>query len=459
MKAKKKSAKLVKNTIKNIFYFVICLLFMLNCLHFTQKMQPLKAQGIAIEIKQVKNQKIYQNLRKDEPVENNKTENYPEITFELDGKIYKPDNNVELSQRQKQFIKNGFYSRVKTMNFAYKNGFSEKQSVCYCFPEIEKIVNVMCENKNKEPLNAEIKIIKNSAKTTIKEHQNGIKVNEISLFSEIFNVFNKFKQSYSFIVPTEEVLPNITTELVKNMNYKRAEFTTNFKNSSEARKNNIKTALKNFDGKVLLPGEILSFNKTTGYRTPKNGYEKAKIIKNGMFVEEFGGGVCQVSSTIYNACLLSDLEIVESHSHSLPVSYVSPGFDAMVNIGSSDLQIKNTLECPIIFATSSENDECKVCIYGTQKTARIVRKYNKINENLHFETIYTADNELYNLPEVDKDKEIIINQGKPGKTIESWLEYYENDVLIKTKKLRTNIYSPTKRVVLVSKEDILKFNS
>ena len=459
MKAIRKSAKAIKNIFKNVLYFVICILFMLNCLHFNIKMQISNAQGVPVKIKQVKSQKIYQNFKNEELVENNKIQTYPEIYFELDGKVYSPDNKVELSHRQKQFIKNGFYSRVKTMNFALQNGFTEKQSVCYCFPEIEKIINVVCENKYKEPTNAEIKVISNSAKTTIKEHQNGVKVDEISLFSEIFNSFNKYKQCYNFMIPTEEILPSFTTEMAKHINYKRGEFATNFKNSSISRKNNIKTALRNFDGKVLLPGETISFNKTTGYRTAENGYEKAKIIKNGMFIEEFGGGVCQVSTTIYNACLLSDLEIVESHSHSLPVSYVSPGFDAMVNIGSSDLQIKNTLEYPIVFATSSENDECKVCIYGTRKTARIVRKYNKISENLHFDTIYTSDNEQYNLPKVEKNNEIIINSGKPGKTIESWLEYYDNDVLIKTKRLRTNIYSPTKRVVLVSKEDISKYNS
>lgn len=459
MKTIKKVKLLNKTIIIKSLYFVICLLFMINCLHFTLKIQTASAQGLKPEIKQIKTQKVYNNREKMAQVEKDNNVLFPEIVFEIDGKVYKPDKNVKLTVIQKQFIDKGFYSRVKTMNFALENGFDTKQSVCYCFPEIENVINKICKNKFKKPENAEIVAKENSAKTLIKEHKNGVKVNENKLFYEIFKEFNNYKDSYIFKIPTEIIVADFTTKDAENINFKRSEFSTSFKNSSPSRKNNIRNALKNFDGKVLLPGEVLSFNKTTGYRTAENGYEKAKIIKNGMFIEEFGGGVCQVSSTIYNACLLADLEILESHPHSLPVSYVSPGFDAMVNIGSSDLQIKNTLSSPIIFATSCENDECKVCIYGLKKTAKIVRKHNKINENLHFETIYTSDNELYNMPEVDPGNEIVINSGKPGKTEESWLEYYENDVLIKTKKLRTSIYLPTKRVVLVSKEDISKFNS
>ena len=204
---------------------------------------------------------------------------------------------------------------------------------------------------------------------------------------------------------------------------------------------------------VLNAGETLSFNQTTGIRNSENGYEKAKIIKNGMFVDEFGGGVCQVSSTLYNASLLAGLEIVESHSHSLPVSYVEPGFDAMVNIGSSDLVIKNNNNFPILIATSGENDTCMVKIYGEQNLCKYVKKHNKINENIHFDTVFTCDNELYNLPEMEDGKEYIIHPGKAGFTVETTLETYENGVLVQTKNLRKSTYNPTKRVVLISKND------
>lgn len=459
MKVKYKDKIKIKIIILKIFYFVIILLIMINCLHFTQKNNIANAFSNDRGLKQIKVQKIYQN-NFDISVNDNKiSDNYPKILFEIDGKIYKPDKNVNLTVKQKQIIAEGFFARVKTMNFALQNGFNVEQSVCYCFPEIEKTIKTICENKYKEPENAEILVLPNSAKTNIKEHKNGVKVDDFVLFSKICSEFLTYKDKYVFKVPIKIIPPDVTTEDVKKQNILRGEFSTNFKNSSSSRKNNIKRALKNFDGKVLLPGEILSFNNTTGLRTEENGYEKAKIIKNGMFIEEFGGGVCQVSSTLYNACLLSDLEILESHSHSLPVSYVSEGFDAMVNIGSSDLVIKNSLSTPVIFATSDKNDECKICVYGIGKTAKIVRKYNKISENLHFETIYTDNNIFYNLPEVEKDSEIIINPGKPGKTIESWLEYYDNDVLVKTKKLRISIYSPTKRIILVSKEDISKYKS
>jgi hypothetical protein len=102
------------------------------------------------------------------------------------------------------------------------------------------------------------------------------------------------------------------------------------------------------------------------------------ILQNGEFVDAVGGGVCQVSSTLYNACLLSGLEIIEKNPHSLMVSYVEPGFDAMVNMNSSDFKFKNNTNYPIIIATSNIGDECKICIYGEKNTKTIKKESSVI---------------------------------------------------------------------------------
>ena len=109
-------------------------------------------------------------------------------------------------------------------------------------------------------------------------------------------------------------------------------------------------------------------------RNEENGYKKAKIIKQGSFSQEFGGGVCQVSTTLYNCALLADLEIVEVNPHSLPVSYVEPSFDAMVNTGSSDLKIKNNTDKPIYIATSGDDEFCKICMFGCENPYKIIKK-------------------------------------------------------------------------------------
>lgn len=107
-------------------------------------------------------------------------------------------------------------------------------------------------------------------------------------------------------------------------------FSTYYGDSKQNRKDNVALACRKIDGTVLYPEDEFSFNDTVGARTMKNGFKSAYIIQNGEFVEGVGGGVCQVSSTLYNCALLCDLAITCVRAHSLPVGYVAPSFDALV---------------------------------------------------------------------------------------------------------------------------------
>lgn len=128
---------------------------------------------------------------------------------------------------------------------------------------------------------------------------------------------------------------------------------------SPARYQNIATALKSINNTMIWPGEIFSFNEITGPRTPERGYLPAPIILNGDFDVGYGGGVCQVSSTVYNAALAADLTIMERHSHTKPVHYVPEGHDATVDYGWLDLKFQNSRHGPVIVKTSFYNN----CVY------------------------------------------------------------------------------------------------
>ncbi len=357
----------------------------------------------------------------------------------------------ELSKVRERVVACDFEKRVEVMNFAFACGHSKESALFYAFPEVVETINNIEKKLYVAPKNATLESIKGSGKVRVVPEKKGKRLKRDALVDEIFGVFNtNMGENYKFNAETEEVECEVTSKSMENCTNLRGGFQTTFATSSAERKHNIELALSCLDGKIVMPNETMSFNKTTGARGESGGYQKAKIIKNGMFVTEFGGGVCQVSSTLYNACLLSDLEIVEVHPHSLPVSYVAPCFDAMVNSGSADLVIKNTTGYPIIIATSLDNDTCKINIYGCKNNYKIVRNSEKIEDLLQITTEKTKNYKDFGLTSpLEKGEERVISSGKPGYKAVGKLLYYQNGVLVKTQKIRENTYAPTKRVVLV----------
>lgn len=141
-------------------------------------------------------------------------------------------------------------------------------------------------------------------------------------------------------------------------------FSTEILNKDEDRVHNIKIASEEIDHTVLEPGDVFSFNDALGKRTDDKGYEKAPImLGNGDKGEGTGGGICQLSTTLYNAALKADLEIVERHRHSEPIPYVEEGKDATVVYGSKDLRFKNTRDYPIEILVSVSEEKVTVKLY------------------------------------------------------------------------------------------------
>lgn len=130
------------------------------------------------------------------------------------------------------------------------------------------------------------------------------------------------------------------------------ETTYNSKGNASGRAKNIAQAMHKLNGYVVFPGETFSFNQLVGPRTKSAGYHKAKTIENGRLVDGIGGGVCQVSSTLYAAALLAGLEILQAKPHSIGSKYTLPGMDAMVS-DVQDLKFKNSLETPVTILASN----------------------------------------------------------------------------------------------------------
>lgn len=219
-----------------------------------------------------------------------------------------------------------------------------------------------------------------------------------------------------------------------------AKFATYYGDSSENRKHNVALAAKLIDGAVVLPEDEFSFNETVGKRTAERGFRSAYIIQDGVYVEGVGGGVCQVSSTLYNCALLSDLTVTCVHPHSLSVSYVAPSFDAMVS-SESDMRFANTLSAPITIRMTADGKYLRAEIYGVSDGASIRRRS---------ETIATIPNrtEYVDDPSLAEGEEIIDTYGHEGIKSEGYLEYYRDGAMVRRVRIRKDTYRPQNRIIL-----------
>lgn len=189
------------------------------------------------------------------------------------------------------------------------------------------------------------------------------------------------------------------------------------------RNTNLKLACKAINGKIIRPGETFSYNATLGERTEAKGYKPAGAYMAGKTVETVGGGICQVSSTLYYACLKADLEIVERTAHGYTVSYMPYGMDATVSWGSLDYKWKNNTDYPIRIEASVSGGQVHVKLIGTDtKDYYVKMTYETVDGPVEGETVYQTFK--WNNKEGYKDGEVI-QTAYTGRTVKSYRVKYD----------------------------------
>lgn len=156
----------------------------------------------------------------------------------------------------------------------------------------------------------------------------------------------------------------IETKDLASLGTLRSAYFTNYSSSSINRKHNLWIAAQKLDGKFLKPGETFSYNNVVGARTGTNGWKIAHQFQDGQVVDGVGGGVCQSSSTLYNAVLLGGFKIRERHNHSLPVTYLNPGRDASVSYGHLDFRFQNNSDSNVYLSVAADGQKFHVRIYA-----------------------------------------------------------------------------------------------
>lgn len=172
-------------------------------------------------------------------------------------------------------------------------------------------------------------------------------------------------------------------------------FSTRYDATNRTRTTNLQVAVNKINGVVVMPGEIFSYNKTLGKRTYEAGYRDAAGYSGGKVVQMIGGGICQISSTLYDAVVYANLDIVERHNHAFTTSYVGAGKDATVVYGSLDFRFKNSRNYPIKIVSSLQNGIAKVSIYGIkEETEYDVEIATTILNYIPYNVIYENDSSL-----------------------------------------------------------------
>lgn len=197
-------------------------------------------------------------------------------------------------------------------------------------------------------------------------HENGLDFG-ISI-DEVKNMINSGeKDEYS--VPLKTLIPSVTTNMIGMEAFPDyiSTFSTKYNTRDSDRTTNLRLAANKINGTVLMPGETFSYNKVVGRRTIAAGYKEAKIYQDGQVIDGLGGGICQISTTLFNAVLYANLEIVERRNHQFVPSYVNAGRDATVVYGSQDFKFKNNRNYPIKINCSVNGGIAKFDIYGLKE--------------------------------------------------------------------------------------------
>ncbi|MDD3268722.1 MAG: VanW family protein [Syntrophomonadaceae bacterium] len=273
----------------------------------------------------------------------------------------------------------------------------------------------------------------------------GSKVNEAATFSGLPQELKGF-ESLKIPITMAVVHPEVEEDALQNMG-EIAAFSTWFNAGDINRSNNLYLATSSINGSMLDPGEVFSFNHRVGERVVEAGYRDALVIVGNKFEPGLGGGVCQVSSTLYNAILLAGLPIIERHNHALTVAYVPVGRDATVVYGLQDFKFKNTTGHPLYIRALARGGRLQINVYGNIAAKKRVELTTVIDQTIAFKESRQVDASL------PPGQEKVDHVGFPGYVSRTFRSYLDQEgKVIEKEKLSTDYYKPLDKLILTGSE-------
>ena len=391
-------------------------------------------------------------LTKEEAIDKLKESIYcnKEINFLYDEHIYPLNFDfIELNYNIEDTVEKAFnigrnkniVDNTKTkinLKLGYKINFRLEPQ--YNNEKIDEYIEILCSQINKEPVDATINIEQDNIKVT--DEVIGIKINKDTIRETIIDKIDELDFDETSI-PINIIKPKYTYENLSKINSVLGSYKTKFNLSNYNRSNNIYIATNKTNNILLNNNEEFSFNNIIGQRSEQAGFKEAPVIINGEMQSGLGGGICQVSSTIYNAVLYSGLEITEARNHSIPSSYIEKGRDATVSYGAVDLKFRNNYQYPILIQNKVINDTIVTTIYGNDRYKREIDIVTELVETIPNKTIIKESSVMYN------GENFIQEKGRSGYKIKTYRIYKnKNGEILSKEYINESYYPPINKIII-----------
>ncbi len=335
---------------------------------------------------------------------------------------------------------NIFY-RLQERYLTVNQGYTVPMTPSFDSAKLLSRLAAIAKTIDKEPRNASVALVHSSV--VIAPESIGRKTDITKTMSTIAAKLNA-SIPCTVAISVEEVAPDLFARDLEDIDGVLSSYTTQFDPSDRNRTQNISLAVRNVSGVLIRKGEVFSFNAHVGPRLAQYGYKEAPVFINGKLLPDWGGGVCQVSSTLYNAALFADLAIVERTAHFRPPGYVPLGQDATVADNLLDFKFKNTGAANIYVLADLGYGQLTVYLLGRQKSApadiAVVATDKKVLEP---NTVVKQD------PQLELGKEVIEVEGQKGFQVTTHRIKYANGREIDREFLANDEFAPEDRVVRV----------
>lgn len=354
--------------------------------------------------------------------------------------------SVSASETVEKALQYGKDSSLFDKKKMIENGIDVKVDTVLSYDEekVNEFVNYVNGQVKINAVDASISI--NGGNISVIPGSNGKSIDTEELTNKIKACIDPDPEKFEEVsVEMHEYSPKITSKSLNKIDGIISSYSTTFSNNDSGRVENLRIASGYINGTLLMPGDEFSYNNTIGPTTAERGYKKANTYVGSKIFPDYGGGVCQVSSTLYRAIIQANIRSTERRNHSMTVGYAAPGLDATVAAGYIDYKFVNTYDFPIYIQGYLSGNRVVFNIFGN-KEAMNGKTYELVNEILE---TYNYGTEEVKDSTLNEGTRIVTSSGVNGCKASGYLVTYQNGVQINKELISTDIYTAKNQVVSV----------